>query len=265
MNKVSVIRKERVKSYLLKGLVDGFLIGILVFLITLVKYSALNSLYFGLISWGGVILIWMGIVFTSKEYFKRKKKIKKLTSDTFAFLYEHDFVLDDCLHFEGIYKGYFFRVFHKIEWLGGELGIWDFMEYVTIESFYTSDSLDDEREAKMCGMNFLGNVKAGYNCITLLPRDCQNPDFKKDFDGLISILKREKLAPISEEDWNNTAGKKLKQDRKDAKKARTKLILKIGRMNIEYIKPDKMADRKPFLNIGKFEVNFIKPNKEVCH
>jgi hypothetical protein len=81
MNEIPVISKGSIKDYWSNGFEGGLLIGILVFLMSLINNSALNSLYFGLIAWGGIIAIWIGIGFTSEEYYKRKKKIKKLTSD----------------------------------------------------------------------------------------------------------------------------------------------------------------------------------------
>jgi hypothetical protein len=123
----------------------------------------LNSLYFGLIAWGGIIVICIGIGFTSEEYYKRKKKIKKLTSDKYAFLGKQDFILHEDLYFEGIYNGFFFRVLPMTRWIEKGRGRGKDIEYVAIESFYTfdSDSRDNEREAKMCGDYFLGDIHFG--------------------------------------------------------------------------------------------------------
>ena len=73
--------------YWSNGFGGGLLIGILVFLVSLINNSVLNSLYFGLIAWGGIIATWIGIGFTSEEYYKRKKKIKKLIEEDFRGIF----------------------------------------------------------------------------------------------------------------------------------------------------------------------------------
>lgn len=245
MNEIPVIRKGSIKDYWSNGFGGGLLIGILVFLMSLINNNALNSLYFGLIAWGGIIAIWIGIGFTSEEYYKQKKKIKKLTSDKYEFLDKQDFILHEDLYFEGIYNGFFFRVLPMTKWIEKGRGRGKDIEYVAIESFYTfdSDSSDNEREAKMCGDYFLGNIYFGNHCAGFVPKDWGSPDFKENFDGLISIFKRENLTPLMKEDWENTFGEKLKKAKEDEEKAKTKQLLKIGKLDIKYKKPDKTVSR----------------------
>ncbi|WP_290854560.1 hypothetical protein [Fervidobacterium sp.] len=221
------------------------MIGILVFLLSLINNGALNSLYFGLIAWGAIIIIWIGIGFTSEEYYKRKKKIKKLTSDKYAFLDKQGFKLHEDLYFEGIYNGFFFRVLPMTKWIEKGRGRGKNIEYVVIESFYAfeSDSIDKEREEKMSGDYFLGNVHFSDHCAGFVPKDWENPDFKENFDGLISIFKRENLIPLMKEEWENTFGEKLRKAKDEEENAKTKQLLKIGKLDFKYKKPDKKVSR----------------------
>lgn len=245
MNKIPVIRKGSIKDYWSNGFGGGLLIGILIFLMSLIDNSALNSLYFGLIVWIGIIVIWIGIGFTSEEYYKRKKKIKKLTSEKYAFLDKNKFTLHQDLFFEGMYNGFFFRVLPITKWIEKGRGRGKDIEYIAIESFYSfdSDSNDSEQEQRMCGDYFLGKIHFANHCAGFIPNDWENPDFKENFDGLISIFKREKLKPLMKDDWENTFGQKLKMDKENEEMAHTKQILKIGKLDIKYRKPENKVSR----------------------
>ena len=241
MNKVPVIRKGSIKDYLLNGFGGGLFLGIFAFLMSLASYNVLNSIYVGLILWVFIIVIWVGIGFTSEEYFKRKKKIKKLMSDKYAFLDKQGFKLHEDLYFEGVYNGFYFRVLPLTKWIKKGIGKGKDIEYIVIESIYKFDTdlEDKEREANMCGEYFLGNIYFGNHCAGFIPKDWGNPNFKENFDGLISIFRRENLKPLMIEEWENTYGKKLKKVKEAKEKARTKQLLKIGKFKIEYKKPEK--------------------------
>lgn len=240
MNEIPIIKKGAIKDYWKNGFSGGLIIGILVFLLSLTNNSALTSLYFGLSTWFGIIALWIGIGFTSEEYFKRKKKIKNLVSDKYAFLNQQNFTLHEDLYFEGVYNGFFFRVLPMTKWIQRKRGRGNNIEYIVIESLYKSDSdsIDKEREAKMCGDYFLGKIHFGHHCARFVPKDWDNPDFKENFDGLISIFKRENLIPLMKEDWENTFGKKLKKAKEDEENTKTVQILKIGKLDIKYKKPE---------------------------
>ena len=75
MNKVSIIRKGSIKPYWSNGCGGGLMIGILFFLLSLIYNSVLTSLYIGVGIWIGIIVIWIGLGFTSEEYYKRRKKL----------------------------------------------------------------------------------------------------------------------------------------------------------------------------------------------
>lgn len=239
MNEIPIIKKESIKDYCLSGFVGGFYTGSLYFLLSLINNSTLDSLYSGFIIWAGITILF-GFAFIYEEYFKRKRKIKKLTSEKYAFLRENDFSLHPDLFFEGFYRKYFFRVLPMSSWVKKGI-IEKEIEFIVIQSFYSSDSeiIDDKREENMSGNYFIGEIHFTYHCAEFIPKDWENPDFQKNFDGLIGILKREHLEPMMKDEWENSFGNKLEQDRKNKEIAQTMQILKIGKLNITYRKSDK--------------------------
>lgn len=240
MNEIPIIRKGSIKSYWSNGFGGGLILGIMFFLMSLTCNSVLKSLFIGLIVWIGIIVIFVGIGFTSEEYFKRKKKIKELYSSKYAFLDKCNFMLHEELYFEGIYNGYFFRVLPITEWFEKGRGRGKYIRYHFIESFYSfeSDTQESEREDRMSDEYFLGKIQFKNKCARFIPKDWESPDFEVNFDGLISIFKRENLKPLLQDDWEKTIGEKLKIKRDSEEQARTKQILKIGKLDIKYIKPN---------------------------
>lgn len=245
MNKVPIIRKGSIKPYWSNGCGGGLMIGFLVFLLSLINNSVLTSLHFGMGIWIGIIVIWIGLGFTSQEYYKRKKKIKNLTSNKYAFLDLHNFTLHEDLYFEGVYREFFFRVLPTTGRIPKRKGRGIEIEYIVIEAFYNYDtaSVDSDREEKMCGDYFIGHVHFANHCAGFISKDWDNPDFKENFDGLINIFKREKLYPLMKDDWESTYGEKLRKSEEEEEEARTKQIFKIGKiLKITYRKPDEKVN-----------------------
>ncbi|MDT0644917.1 hypothetical protein RM553_18915 [Zunongwangia sp. F363] len=194
-----------------------------------------DSLLFGLSIWIGVIVFFIGVGFTSEEYIIRKKRIKKLYSENYSFLDENNFILHHDLYFEGKYIEFWFRVYPiaQRQQNGQEL------EYYFIEACYELTQENKEREEKLSGNYFLGKLTFSNNCAGYIPKNWSNPDFKEEFDGLISIFDYEKLKPLSKNDWEEIYGKKIKEEKLREEKSRAKQILKIGKLDIKYIKPEK--------------------------
>lgn len=236
MNKVPIIRKGSIKDYWSNGFGGGLVIGILLFLLSLVENNFTTALLIGLSVFIAITLIFVGIGFTSEEYFKRKNRIKKLTSKKYSFLDDNNFTLHEDLYFEGKYKEFWFRILPMTKWQrkGKEI------EYDIIESFYNfdSDQLNEDKEQSISGDYFIGRLHFANNCVAFVPKDWNAPDFKENFDGLINIFNIEKLRPISKIDWEEKHGKKIALDKLNIEKSRTKQILKIGKLDIKYLKPE---------------------------
>lgn len=238
MNKIPIIRKGIYKDYLGSSFLGGLILGLFSFLLSLLLgNSASDSLWIGFSLWIGMIILVIGVGFTSEEYFKRKKEIKKLFSDKYSFLDSISFELHQDLYFDGIYQDYHFRVIPKTKWQERQKDI----EYVIIEAFYRFDSDHDgiNRETNLSGEYFLGQLHFANQCVGFIPKDWEMPNFKENFDGLISILKREKLFSFPSVEWENTIGKRLKEMDEIETKSRTKQILKIGKLEMKYTKQKK--------------------------
>jgi hypothetical protein len=233
-NEVQIIRKGVYKDYLNPALLGGWILGLISFLVSLKEKPVISALWIGLFVWIVIIITFMVIGFFGYEYFERKRRIKKLKSEKYSFLHAESFQLQSDLFFEGTYKEYFFRILpmstrHKRKEI----------EYDIIEAYYTFDLEDDneEKEKNLTGEWFLGELHFSNYCVGFLPKDWQNPDFKANLDGLISIFKRENLKPFSKDEWENSFGKKLKEQQEKEEKARTKQVVKIGKLlDIKYIK-----------------------------
>ncbi|MDF1550262.1 MAG: hypothetical protein P1P88_20715 [Bacteroidales bacterium] len=236
MNDVPIIRKGSFKDYLSDGFGDGAITGIMFFLFSLVYNPLLTSIWIGIVVWIGIILLFIGIGFPTEEYYKRKKRIKKLNSDKYIFLHDNNFTMHPDLYLEGFYRDFWFRVLPMTKW---EKYKKDF-EYDIIQAFYNLNA-EEERyeEERMSGDYFLGKLIFENHCAGFIPKDWQQPDFKANFDGLISIFKREGLMPLLKSDWEERYGKKLIETSMNEEKSRTKQILKIGNLDIKYIKPAK--------------------------
>lgn len=241
MNQIPVIRKGAIKDYWSNGIVGGFLVGLVFFLITLIGNSVSDALVTGLAVWIGIIVLFIGVGFTSEEYYKRKMRIKELTSSKYAFLDENGFVLHPDLYFEGTYREFFFRILPMTKWIEKKRGRGKDIHYVIIESFYSfnNDSQEPKKEGIMSGDYHIGRIHFANQCASLLPKDYENTDFKMNLDGLVSIFHRNNLQPLSMEEWKEAHGTRLDKAREMAEKAKTKQILKIGKLDIKYRKPEQ--------------------------
>jgi len=208
MNKIRIMRKGAIKDYLVKGFYGGLISGLLAFIVSLINSSFEKTLLIGSLAWIGILILFVGIVFIHKEYFERKKEIRKLNSSKYTFLDINKFKMDQNLCFEGKYKEFWFRVIPISK--RGKNG--NGFDYDIITAFYTyiNDSQENKKEYNLHGKYeyFLGRLDFHNHSVTFVPNDWKSPDFKSNFEGLISILKREKLLPISIDDWENLYGEK---------------------------------------------------------
>jgi hypothetical protein len=234
MNKVPIIRKGIYKDYLNPAIREGWIVGLLYFLISLISQPVMSALLTGLLVWTGLIILFMGIGFPITEYYVRKKQIEKLKSKKYSFLHEESFQLHSDLFFEGTYRGYFVRILPMRKWQRTKKDV----EYDIIEAYYTFDPENNEKkESRLTGKYYMGKLYFSNHCVAYIPDDWKNPDFKDNLDGLTGVLKREELKPFSKEEWENSFGKELKEQEKKEEKARTRQIIKIGKLiDIKYIK-----------------------------
>lgn len=238
MNVVPIIRKNSYKDYLGTSVLGGFMIGLIFGLIALFNSHSIVSLYIGIALWMLTIIITMTFGFPRQEYFKRKKRIAKLQSEQYTFLYEKGFQLHEDLYFEGFYEGYFFRIIPLTKWFSKKHEI----EYVVIEAYYfwENDKMISRDESNLDGLYFIGELNFANSRVSYLPKDCYNPDFKYNMDGLVSILKRVNLMPLSKVDWDREIGKRLIKEKEEELESRTVHLVRIGKiLNLKYTREEK--------------------------
>lgn len=233
MNEVPIVREESIKSFSSQIFISGLISGIILFLVSLLSNDFRTSLIFGLF---GIILgiIIPFMIFVFEEYYTRKKIIKGLNSSRYSFLDENNFILHPDLYFEGKYKDFWFRVIPMTKRQKREKEL----KYDIIEAFYdfSSDEFDGKKEQDMSGKYFIGELNFLNCCVGFIPKDWTNPNFKDNFDSIVNIFNRENLKPISKDEWDSIYGKRIEEQKINEERARTKLILKIGKLEIKHIK-----------------------------
>ena len=237
MNENQKIKKGSFIEYLKLGIFGGIPVGLIFFGVSLLeKKTTYNALLIGVFIWI-VVIVLFGVGFIVEEYFIPKKRLKRLKSEKYSFLHENSFQMHSDFFFEGTYNEYFVRIFPMSKFQNTKKDI----EYDIIVAYYTLDSKNsEEREKYLTDNYFLEKLHFSNHCVGYLPEDWKNPNFKYNLDGLVSILKREKLKPISKEEWENSFGKKLEEEREKEELSRTKQILKIGKiLDVKYIKKQK--------------------------
>ncbi len=198
MNKVPVIRKEKIVSYLTPSLLWGTILGVVSFLIALIDVYAVDALWTGLGVCLSVTVLYTAVGLFYEEYYKRRQIIKRLNSDRYSFLREQQFSIHSELIFIGTYKDYLIWVTPKYEDEGVKFG--DKLDVIT--AFYYIDSEHREKkEEQLTGRGFPGRLFFYCAQVCCMPTDLDNPNFQEDLDRLVDILKQENLAPISYEAW----------------------------------------------------------------
>lgn len=232
-------KRKKLRPYLEGGLGGGFLAGLVMFGGNLLDpgNTLSNALFMGFFWWSIVIFLYMA-AYMIMEYCIPKEREKRLRLKKYIFLYENGFRVDEEFFFEGKYKGYACRIFLMSYRQGRKKDI----EYDLIQVFYANESEIDniyEKEEFLSGEYYGGNLSFSNNSVIYLPKDWEKINFKESLDGLIHLLNREGLPPISIEQWEEKYGTKLKEEKEEDIRNRTKQILKIGNLlDIKYIKPE---------------------------
>jgi hypothetical protein len=138
------------------------------------------------------------------------------------------------LFFEGYYKNYYIKICPVCKQSNTKL----YINYDIIEALYTFENKDDEdMEKRLTADYFLGYLIFENHRVCYVARDCKNPNFEDNLNGLIGVLKRENLMPLAQEEWANTYGEKIKKLQEQNIKSRTIQIVKISKiLDIKYIK-----------------------------
>lgn len=121
-----------------------------------------------------------------------RKKMPPLDEAPYKFLHENKFTQSDTYYFDGVYKDFHISVKPDDNIFLGKHNI--------IECYFESphDSFNYE---SLSGEYYFGFLEFYSNNVLCMGRNRAEPDFEKIFDGLITLMRREKLTPLSRADW----------------------------------------------------------------
>ena len=231
---IHIIRKEKFMEYLIPGAFGGFVLGMIFFLISLFENSLTDSLKTGFVVWIGIIFLFTTVGFFSEEWYKRKRKLKKLLeSKKYRKLFDLGLKINDELEFVGNIKNY-------------NVNFWLYEKYLKpnkyidkhyIEIYCIPKSFDNFQYVidKIKNISGIENAAWGYGILSIIYEENTN-DFIEPLDLAIKYLIEESIIPLSKPDWENSFKKEIAKKREIEEKAKTKQLIKIGKLDIKYVK-----------------------------
>lgn len=172
---------------------------VLIFFISLLTIGSFANALVHAFAVGIIILLFILYAYLQNEIYSKKHELLKYQKlEIFDYLRNNNFKVNKDLYFEGTHQGYQIIVFLITREENGRNN-----DYVCIRAFYKfASSLDNiKRERDMSGKYYIGELFFENNCVTYMPYDWENPDFQENFNGLVSVLKRENLLPLTKEEW----------------------------------------------------------------
>jgi hypothetical protein len=209
MNKVSKINVRYISEYLKLNFGKEILILLPIILVLFPQHSIIAYLVLGIFSFVILYIISVVIKFLYYEFVLRLIVVKYLSSDKYDPLYKLGFVLKDDLFFEGKYLNYHMRVVPFIKFRLLRISRVDNI----ITTYYQSDNLiiDKAKEEVLTGDYFNGLMAFDLQSVACVPKKSSFQSFEKCFDGIVYILNREGLQPLSLENWERDFGRFLRE------------------------------------------------------
>lgn len=197
--KIKILRKGFLKKYKITRNICYIGIASLVcFLLFLVKNSVYTSVIGAFFILLMLLLVYFLIIF-NEEYLEKKKMVKRLESAKYDFFHKNGFNITEDFYLEGIYADYYICIIPSCKWLRHNKKI----DYDVIQAFYELevDVNIKIKETAMSGQYYFGELIFGNNYVSFIPRDWKLPDFEQNIKGLLTVLRREELIPLSKQDW----------------------------------------------------------------
>lgn len=198
-------KKWKFRDYLRHGLIGGVWVGSIFAGATLLENISpdINHTIVDAIRHGAIAFLFLPaffiIGFVVMEYIVPRMTNRRLRSPRYKFLHENGFIINKDYIFEGVYKGYHIVVIPiEDRPIKGK-----YVSYEIIESYY--DLPDQEtNEEKFSGKYYFGELTFGHHAVGFVPINHSNPNFEDALNGLVTVLTREKLNPITRNDWKKT-------------------------------------------------------------
>ena len=115
--KIDKIKKGAYKEYLAAGIFGGFAMGVIFFLVSIHTDGLRQAIKNGFITGFLMAILLMAIGFIHEEWYERRRKIKKLNSDSFNQLIRIGLSLDNDLNYIGTVENYYIRFDLREKWI----------------------------------------------------------------------------------------------------------------------------------------------------
>ncbi len=221
-------------EYLIPGAFGGFVLGMIFFLISLFENSLTESLKTGFVIWIVIIFLFTTVGFFSEEWYKRKRKLKKLLkTKKYRKLFDLGLKINDDLEFVGNINNYNVRFYLYEKYLKPN----KYIDKHYIDIYCIPKSFDNFQNVidKIKNISGIENAAWGYGIFSIGYKENTN-DFIYPLDLTIKYLTEESITPLSKPDWESSFKKEITNKREIEEKARTKQVIKIGKLDIKYIK-----------------------------
>jgi prepilin signal peptidase PulO-like enzyme (type II secretory pathway) len=226
MNHIEKIKSGTLKDYLGPGIIGGFVVGLLFFIIVVVGNTWNEALAAGLVSWLFVFLLHL-FGFFNEEWWKRKKKIKTLQSHYLMSLLKSGYELNNDLFYEKEIDG-FQTEFHLDKKNN---------HFLKVYCNYQPETAEQLQKALQ---NLAGVEKLGWDySIVIIQISDDIINYTNFNQNIIEFLVKNSVDGFTKSEWQETVGNELEKQAEKIKKANTKTF-KIGKLKIDYTKnPEK--------------------------
>jgi len=229
-----IIRKEKFMEYLIPGVSGGFVLGMIFFFISLFENSLTASLKTGFVVWIGIIFLFTTVGFFSEEWFIRRRKLKKLSKyEKYRKLSELGLKINDDLEFVGNINNYNVRFYLYEKYIKPN----KYIDKHYIDIYCVPESFDNFRNVidKIKNISGIENAAWGYGILSIGYNENRN-DFVSPLDLTLKCLTDESIIPLSKPEWEGSFKKEIASKREMEEKARTKLLIKMGKLDLKYVK-----------------------------
>lgn len=232
MNNIEKIKSGTYKDYLANALFGGFALGLIFFLINLIKNDFSTALIRGFGTSFSIVIVLFIFGFIHEEWFKRGQKIKLLTTEKFSGLKSIGLTLNNDLDFVGYHDNYFVRFITSEKWTKKKTEI-----YNSVDIYCNPTDLDQLRKLieRIKNLPDITNAAWGYGIFSIF--------FQKDTEQyeillktVTKLLKDHNVKPIEMKTWENSFGTELRTTLIEKENQQTKQLLKIGKLDIKYKK-----------------------------
>lgn len=233
MGKFHLIRKGKFLDYLIPGMFGGFILGLMYFLFSLLQNSYTESLKIGFTVWFGILLFYTTVGFGSEEWYLRKKKFKKLHNDKYQSFLALGFKINDDLNLVGKIDGFTLKFYLNEKYIKPKKQI----DNHAVDIYCFPENFDSFRNVidRISKISGIEDAAWGYGIFSIWFSD-DTANFITPIKLALEYLMAFPVMPLSLDDWEKSFKNEQLAQNQAEEKNRTKQILKIGKLDIKYVK-----------------------------